>query len=121
MITNAILVYKFITNTKKDKNYYRNTEDLVDITLAESMIDGKINSKNLIMSVIVDQINCGNIIMDNDKLILKKYDEIPEIKKEIIDMFFSQENAISLNELSNVFTDNNKTDKIMKEFRKIKK
>lgn len=119
-LINNIIVYIIIKHKKYDKQYYRNAEDVIDVTLAESIIDKKINSNNLIMSVIVDQINCGNIIMDNEKLILKKYDDKSEIKRKIIDMFFKNESTIEIKELSKVFKDNKKIDEIIKKFKEIK-
>lgn len=120
-LINIIIVYLIIKHKRYKKQYYRNIEDIIDVTLAESIIDKKINSNNLIMSVIVDQISCGNIIVDNEQLILKKYDDKSEIKRKIIDMFFQNKDIIEIRDLSKVFKDNKKIDDIIKRFKEIKK
>lgn len=120
-IINIIISYVFVKGKKYNKKYYRDTEEIVDVVLAETMIDRKINSNKLIMSVIVDQISCGNIIMDDDKLILNRYDNESEAKRQIINMFFNEKDSININDLSAVFKDERKNDEIIKTFREIRK
>ena len=85
-----LIIICIITKKKKvNKIYHRDTDDVVDIIFAEHMIDKKMNLSNLIMATIVQQIVKGNIIYENDTLILKQYDKNSEIKNNIIKMFFN--------------------------------
>lgn len=120
-LINTIVTYIFTKLKKGDKEYYRDTEDIIDVVHAESLIDKKVNSSKLIMSVIVDQISEGNIIMENDILRLNKYDDKSEVKREIINMFFGEKDLINISDLSKVFRDNQKIDEIVEKFKKIRK
>lgn len=120
-IINFIIIFIITRKKKFSKNYYRETKDVVDIIFAEYMIDKKINSSNLIMSIIIQQIVRGNILYENDQLILKRFDGKSKIKDTILKMFFDTDKKIEIKKIFNIFEDKQKTEENVKKFKEIKK
>ena len=121
-ILNLIIIYIITRIKKHKKTYYRDTDNLIDPVLAEAVIDRKINAKNLIMSVIVEQISKNNIILENDELTLIKLDDKSKIKKQIIQLFFIKEGqTITIKDISKAFKNSTTIDSIIDLFKNIKK
>lgn len=120
-IINIFIVYMIRKHKKYDKSYNRDTEGVIDVTLAESIVDKKINSNNLIMATIVEQITCGNILMEDEELILKKQATDSEVKRNIIKMIFGDKETTKITEISNVFKDETQIDNIINIFKRVKK
>lgn len=124
-----ITVIIFITTifvTKKvklGKNYVRDTKMVISPMLAESLIDRKMGSKELIMTCIVELICRGNIQnIDNDKFKLISRNNLLDYEEQLINMIFGAKSIISFNEINNMFINNNKdTSFFVKQFKQIKK
>lgn len=120
-VLNIIIVVLITANKKREKNYHRETDDIIDPVLAESIIDRKISAKNLIMAVIVEQISKNNILLEDDRLTLKCFDKKSKIKEQIIEMFFTEEGkTINIKDFAKVFKDSSSIDYIIDVFKTIK-
>lgn len=116
---------KFLTRRKIIyKNYIKNTEILLDPIYAESLIDGKIGTKELIMSCIMDLVYRKKIeiLDDNETLKIKDLDDIDEMEKKIIALVFNGSRVLSFKELEIKFNLNVAGSiKFSKDLEKIKK
>lgn len=126
MCTIGILTVTLILTRKpkKERNYVRNLEEVIEPILAESIIDRKIGAKELIMSCIVDLIYRGNLKnIENDKVQLLNYNNISEYEMEILGLFFKEKNQIvTFDEIKEIFLeDNRKTKEFFEKFKVIKK
>lgn len=91
MIVSIILLVAsiYINNKKGTKNYNKNFENLVSPILAETIIDGKTDLKNLIMSAIIELHTRGNIEIINDQTItINNYNNLKEYEMEILNLIF---------------------------------
>ncbi len=117
LIVVVIIAYAKRTVKVVKGKYYRDTKELISPILAESIIDGKIDAKDLIMTVIVDLIRKGNLeLNDNDDTItLLSYEDLNNVEKDVIRIVFFPFNnqiepinvlvgkTIKISEISNVF------------------
>ena len=69
--------------------YERNTENIIDPIFAESVIDGKININNLVITCLINMISKKNLEnIDNDRLKLINVSNINEIEESILKLLF---------------------------------
>lgn len=109
IISLLIFLIAFIINKKEKINTYRReTLGLVPPIIAESIIDGKIGLKELIMTTIIDLNVRGNIkIINNDILELVSLDNLEEYERDIIELLFKN-NIIRISDINNIFAKSNK-------------
>ena len=114
----------FIWKLKKQKvkNIRREWQDLVTPVLAETIIDGEVGTKELIMTVITDLVTRGNIeIIDNETIHLIHKNDLAEYEKEVINLLFEDTSYIQFSQLKDVFIKlNSKTREIYIDIGKIK-
>lgn len=86
--------------------YERNPKNVIDPILAESIIDGQIDAKNLIMTCLVNLIHKKNLInIDNNYIKLVNTENLSEIEERILLILFSsQKNS---NDFRKTFTYDN--------------
>ena len=108
----------------KKIKHVKDIDDLIEPVLAESLIDEKVDYKNLIMSAILIMIKKGSIKIDeNSNLIYVNYDNLSRFEYKIANIIFksAENNKISFEEINNIFWNNNKTSRRMyKEFIELK-
>lgn len=125
--TSTVIIFiatLFITKkVKLEKNYVKDTKMVISPILAETLIDGKIGSKELIMTCIVELICRGNIQnIDNDKFKLISRNNLLDYEEELVNMLFETKSIISLNDTTDMFINNNKdTSLFVEQFKQIKK
>ena len=121
-ISSIFLIIKsafFIKSTQKG-NYLRDIEQVIEPVLAETIIDGKIDTKNLIMTVLIEQIYKKKIVIDGNKLILKNRWEMKEYEKEILNLiFYNSRDSVDINHLDSKCT-NGSEKEIVEAYKKIK-
>lgn len=123
MIISFIISCVLVKRPKFKNEYIRDTELLLDSVLSETLIDGKIGAKELIMTCILSAINKGAIeILNNDTIRLISYDRLNDKEKEIIDLIFVDlKDEIRFDDIKNIFIEDNiKTKKFYETFMKIK-
>lgn len=106
IISIIILAISIELNRKeKTKNYNKNIDDLISPILAETIIDGKTDIKNLIMTAIIEFNIKGNVkIIDNKKVKLLNCDNLKDYEKEIINLIFRNGNkVIDFSEINKIF------------------
>lgn len=110
-------------NIKIEKEYVRDTKNVISPILAESLIDRKIGSKELIMACIVELTCKGNIQnIDNNKFKLISRDNLLYYEEQLIDLIFGKKDTISFSGINKKFLNNNKgTATFVKQFKQIKK
>lgn len=125
--TSTVIIFiatLFITKkVKLGKNYVKDTKMVISPMLAETLIDGKMGSKELIMTCIVELICRGNIQnIDNDKFKLISRNNLLDYEEELVNMLFETKSIISLNDITDMFINNNKdTSLFVEQFKQIKK
>ena len=109
IISLLIFLIAFTINKKEKINTYRReTSGLVPPIIAESIIDGKIGLKELIMTTIIDLTVRGKIkIINNDILELVSLDNLEEYERDIIELLFKN-NIIRISDINNIFARSNK-------------
>lgn len=115
------LIAVLINNRKKKKvsEYRRETNNLVSPYLAELIVDGKIDMKNLIMTTIIDLELKGKVkILNNDEIELISTEGLDAVQKCMIYLLFigtGGENRIKLSDINNAFRKSKITTKIFSE------
>ncbi len=122
------LIAVLINNRKKKKvsEYRRETDNLVSPYLAELIVDGKIDMKNLIMTTIIDLELKGKIkIKNNDEIELISTEDLDSVQKYMIELLFigtGGEKTIKLSDINNAFRKSKLITKIFSEkLNKVKK
>ena len=93
---------------------------MIEPVLAETLIDGKIDLKNLIMTVLAEQIYRKKITFDNNKLLLKNSFDMKEYEREILDLiFYGAGDSVDIDNLDRKYINEGK-DEIVSTYRKIK-
>jgi len=132
MLTLFIFYVYILKKTKIEKEQYkRDTKNIIEPILAESIIDGKIDAKNLIMTCIVNLIYKKKIEnLDNNSIKLIDVRDLSDIEKEILKIVFATSSPIenyegkiaNLSDLDIIFKEENqKTIDIYDRFNRIKK
>ena len=128
-----ILILAYIQKrTKIEKGKYeRETSSVIDPILAESIIDGKIDAKDLIMTCIVSLIYKKKIEnIDNDSLKLIDTTDLSDIEREVLEIVYATPYPIEnyrgqIAKISNINVifkkENKKTQNIYQKFKIIKK
>lgn len=121
-LTFYILYFIWKLKKQKVKNIRREWQDLVTPILAETIIDGEVGTKELIMTVITDLVTRGNIeIIDNETIHLIHKNDLAEYEKEVINLLFEDTSYIQFSQLKDVFIKlNSKTREIYIDIGKIK-
>lgn len=91
-ITLFILIRRLSKRKKFDNIYNKDYKNVIDPILAESLVDRKIDVKNLIMACIVDLVNRGNIKnINNNEFELLNTDNLSDYEKDIVGIVFYKE------------------------------
>lgn len=114
---------------RKVKEYTRNPGCVMKPVYAESLIDGKVGAKELIMTCIVDLIHRGNLeIINEDEVRVLHLNKLRSIELEILEMIFDENQkdlvgkSLKFSDLKKIFIhDDEKTDRIFQSFLRIKK
>lgn len=95
-------------------NYIKSTKVVLDPIFAESIIDGKIGAKELIMSCIVDLINRSNLktISNSDYIQINNLKNTTIYERKIIELIFENKNKISIEEIGKIFSQSNKATRV---------
>ncbi len=134
LIFTIILVLAYIQKRVKIEKgeYERNPENVIDPILAESIIDGKIDAKDLIMTCLVNLIYKKKLEnIDNDCIKLVDISNLSKIEEKVIMILFSLQNniddrvlgrTIKISNIEDIFKQENKTTlNIYEKFIKVKK
>lgn len=121
-LTFYILYFIWKLKKQKAKNIRREWQDLVTPVLAETIIDGEVGTKELIMTVITDLVTRGNIeIIDNETIHLIHKNDLAKYEKEVINLLFEDKTYIQFSQLKDVYIKlNSKTREIYIDIGKIK-
>lgn len=106
IISLVLFIISVCINYKKHtKKYNKNFEKLIEPVLAETIIDGKIDLKNLIMSAIIQLHVKGNIeIIDNKTIKLNNYNNLKEYEIEILNLIFPVgARIVTFEDINNIF------------------
>lgn len=119
----SVITIIITKKVKVEKTYVRDTNNVISPILAESLIDRKMGSKELIMTCIVDLIHRGNIKnVDNDNFELMSVDNLLDYEEQLVNLIFNGRKIISLNEINDMFKKNNlRTKFFAMDFKQIKK
>lgn len=102
-VTLYFVAYKMARKQKTQKKR-ESCEGLVSPILAEILVDGKIDLKNLIMTTIVELQIKGNVEVINDNCIRLVHKDNLDIHEYIIvNAIFGYENMVNLKEINNKF------------------
>lgn len=110
VISFLLFLYACIFNINKEKvsSYRRETEDLLPPVLAESLIDGKIGLKELIMTTIIELSTRKNInIINNDTIELVSTNGLESYEKELVDIIFKDSRIIEFRDINRMFLESN--------------
>lgn len=91
----------------KTKSYNRNTENLISPVLAETIIDGKTDLKNLIMTTIIQLSLKGNIeIIDNKTIkLIDRFNNLEEYELELLNLIFLPgKRIIEFSDINSIFS-----------------
>ena len=114
------LIIKSISSLNQKGYYLRDTEKVIEPILAETIIDGKMDTKNLIMTVLIEQIYKKRIIIDGNKLILKNCWGMKEYEKEILNLIFDDSSvSVDIDHLDRKCVNRDKKE-IVEAYKKIK-
>ena len=107
---------------EKTKQISREVENLISPSLAEVVVDGKIEIKHLIMSTIIDLSTRGNIeIINNNTLRLLSTGNLEFYESKIVDLIFQDSNVVAFKDINNIFKKSNeKTVEFSKQIKIIK-
>ena len=111
IISLILLITSIYINYKKHtKRCNKNFGNLIPPILAETIIDGKIDLKNLIMSAIIQLHIKGNIeIIDNRTIKLNNYDNLTEYEIEILNLIFPVgARIITFEDINSIFKESTK-------------
>lgn len=117
-----VVTYFIITGEDvKTKQYRREWEEVLSPVLAESVVDGKVGVKELIMTTIADLATRGNIeIIDNQTIHFINMVGLETYEEKIVNMLFQKE-TIQFSEIKDIFQkDNEATGKIYEQIAEIK-
>lgn len=107
IITIILYILTKIVNRRRIiyKNNIKSTKVVLDPIFAESIIDGNIGTKELIMSCIMDLAYKKNIkiLYDDDSIKINNLDGVNEYERKIIDLIFDRKLEISFKELEIMF------------------
>lgn len=111
-IIGIVLLLAIIVLSKKTwmrVGYIRDTKCVIEPVLAECLIDGKIDSKNLIMTVLTELIYNKQIKMENNKLTLISVDKMGVYERRIIDLiFYGVGDSVDIGDLDRKFHNENR-------------
>lgn len=118
------IAYFVVTGRKiKAEGYKRDWDEVIEPALAEGIVDGKIGTKELIMTAIVDLVTRKNIeVINNDSIRLISKEGLKKYEIKIVNLIFSNSDYISFNEIKNIFiSSNNRVREIHKRIYEIRK
>lgn len=99
----ALKIYNKPTTKDKRKEH----KDVISPILAEVLVDGKIDIKNLILATIVELQIKGNIAIMNDNVIeLLNKNNLNSHEIQLVDMIFLDKKLITINEINDRFVYN---------------
>lgn len=107
---------------KKECKYNRYTDNVVPPEIAEFIIDSKIGTKEMVMSILLNLKTRGNINFNDNKMILMNENELENYEVTLIESIFKGRREIQFNELRDRFIDSNKyTNELLRNIKNIKK
>ena len=117
-----IINFDMMHRNEKTKEISREVENLISPSLAEVVVDGKIEIKHLIMSTIIDLSTRGNIeIINNNTLRLLSTGNLELYESKIVDLIFQDSNVVAFKDINNIFKKSNeKTVEFSKQIKIIK-
>lgn len=96
-----------MSNKTSTKNKRKDYKDVISPILAEVLVDGKIDIKNLILATIVELQIKGNIAIMNDNIIeLLNKNNLNTHEIQLVDMIFLDKKLITINEINDRFVYN---------------
>ena len=118
-----IIYFVIKGRNKKTRDIKREWNDLISPILAETIIDGKIDVKNLIMTVITDLVTRGNIeVINNEYIKLLNKTNITAYENKIVDLIFENNDVVYFSNFKDIFMNfNSKTEEMYIEIESIKK
>lgn len=121
-IISFVISFEMVNKEKAPKESSKEIEDLISPSIAEAVIDGKLEIKNLIMSTIIDLTTRGNIeIINNENIRLISKENLEPHELEIIDLIFQESTEIGFKDINIIFKNSNdKTFEFGKKIEKIK-
>ena len=103
-----IINFDMMHRNEKTKQISREVENLISPSLAEVVVDGKIEIKHLIMSTIIDLSTRGNIeIINNNTLRLLSTGNLELYESKIVDLIFQDSNVVAFKDINNIFKKSN--------------
>ena len=122
MIFCYITYFIFIGKRQKVHQLRREWEGLISPVLAETIVDGKIGVKELIMNVVIDLVTRGNIeVINNESIRLIHKDNLEKYEEKIISMLFEKKQQIHFYDFKDIFVKiNSKTKEIYSDIKEIK-
>ena len=131
LATPVFIAYIIKRITIERGQYIRETSDIIEPILAESIVDGKIDAKDLIMTCIINLMYKKKIVnLDNDSIKLVDVSDLSDIEKETLKIVFAtslpiekyEGNIARLSDLNIIFKEESKrTLDIYDKLNKIKK
>lgn len=120
----GIIVFILTPKIKVPENYIeRDPEEIIGPVFAESIVDGKIGAKELIMTTIVDLVIRKNLeCIDDDRIKWKNSDGVKDYERKILKLvFYSEGSVINFDRINEMFyEDNISTNCFVRKFRNIK-
>lgn len=103
-------------------DYYKDVDNLVSPEIAEFILDNKIDTKNVLMTLLLNLKLYKNIdFISNNKIILLNKDNLSDYEQILIDTIFKDSNEFDLKDLNSYFTSSNEeTRNFFKNLNKIK-
>lgn len=122
MVVSYMIYFIFVDKKQKISNMRREWEDLIPPALAETIVDGKVGAKELIMTVITDLITRGNIeVINNEAIVLKNRQNLSEYEQKIVGIIFEEGKQIYFSQFKDIFVKiNSKTKEIYQAIEEIK-
>lgn len=122
LIICCILYFMIIGRKQKVYEVRREWEGLVSPVLAETIIDGKVGIKELIMTVVIDLVTRGNIeVINNESIRLLHTDNLEKYEEKIVFLLFEEKKQIYFSDLKDIFIKiNSKTKEMYEDIEEIK-
>lgn len=103
-------------------DYYKDVDNIVSPEIAEFIVDNKIDTKNILMTLLLNLKLYKNIdFINNNKIILLNKENLSDYEQDLIDTIFKDSNEVDLDDLNSYFINSNeKTKKFFKNLNNIK-
>lgn len=93
-------------------DYYRDVDNIVSPEIAEFIVDNKIDTNNILMTLLLNLKLYKNIdFIGNSKIVLLNKENLSDYEQDLIDIIFKDSNEVDLNDLNSYFTKSNEETK----------